>query len=464
MTSITISTQAATGGVLSGVPGQGPAPARGAQVDGFEIDTVAAEVRRAIAERLPEDGTGEQKEAAARDLIRQQLDAQARRAMAEGRSVLSNAAEAAVQARVLASLFGLGALQPLLDDPEIENIFVNGPSRVFVRFSGGRRAVVDPIAATDPELAEQVRLIAARLGSTERRFDRSSPSLNLQLPDGSRLFAVLGDIAGFTSLSIRRHRFPTVTLATLMDLGTLDERLAKILAAAVRAKLNMIIAGATDSGKTTFLRALASEIDPVERLVTIEDTRELGLDEDGLSHPNCVSMQTRDANLEGVGQVTSADLVRWSLRMSPDRIIVGECRSGDETTTMLEAMSVGNDGSLTTLHASSSAVVFDRLQLLLAKGQDRMNPQTAAMQIAQSAHLIVHLDVLADGTRAVSSVREITGAEGERVVSNEIYRPGPDGRGRPSTPFSAPTLAKLRRAGLADQDAMIAPSFEGWGS
>ena len=464
MSTISISAQASSGGLLSGIPGFEPAPNSGPRGERTGLDAVAAEVRKQVAGQLPEDVDAQEKEAAARELIRRQLNEVARQAMAEGRTVLSDDAEAEVQKLVLAQLFGLGALQPLLDDPEIENVFVNGPSRVFVRYAGGRRAAVAPVAASDEELAEQVRLVAARLGSTERRFDRSSPSLNLQLPDGSRLFAVLADIAGFTSVSIRRHRFPTVTLDRLVELGTLDERLARILAAAVRAKLNMIIAGATDSGKTTLVRALATEFDPSERVVVIEDTSELVLDEDALAHPNVVAMQTRDANLEGVGQVTSADLVRWALRMSPDRIIVGECRSGDETTTMLEAMSVGNDGSLTTLHASSSAVVFDRLQLLLAKGQDRMNPQTAAMQIAQSAHLILHLGVLSDGTRAVSSLREITGAEGERVISNEIYRPDADGRGRAATPFSAPTLAKLRRAGLADADAVIAPLFEGWSS
>ena len=458
---ITFTAQHATTGVLAGVPGVTPHAV--GDGPGFDIDALAAEVRGKIADRLPEHADAAAKEDAAAELIRGELDQMAQRAMREGHRVLPTGIEQAVQARVLAVLFGLGALQPLLDDTEIENIFVNGPARVFVRYKGGRRARLEPMASSDAELAEQVRLIAARLGATERRFDRARPSLSLQLPDGSRLYAVHSEIAGFTSLSIRRHRFPTVSLDELVALGTLDGKLARILTAAVRAKRNIIVAGETDAGKTTLVRALAAEFDPDERVITIEDTSELGLDEDEAAHPNVVAMQSREANLEGVGEVTGADLVLWSLRMSPDRIIVGECRSPQETTSMLEAMSVGNDGSLTTLHASSSQVVFARLLLLLRKGPERMDTESAAMQIAQSAHLIVHLDVLEDGTRAVTSLREITGSENGRVISNEIYRPGPDGRGRAATPFSPATLRRLRRAGLAEADAVITPSFDtGW--
>jgi Flp pilus assembly CpaF family ATPase len=458
---ITFTAQRATGGVLAGVPGA-TATAAGNKL-GTDIDALAAKVRAKIADRLPDKADAAAKEQVAAQLIRRELDQMAQDAMRESRPILDKDVEQAVQARVLAVLFGLGALQQMLEDPEIENIFVNGPARVFVRYKGGRRARLEPIASSDGELAEQVRLIAARLGTTERRFDRARPALSLQLPDGSRLYAVHSEIAGFTSLSIRRHRFPTIKMEELVELGTMDAKLARILAAAVRAKRNIIVAGETDSGKTTLLRALAAEIGPGERLITIEDTSELGLNEDEGAHPDVVAMQSREANLEGVGAVSAADLVRWSLRMSPDRIIVGECRSPEETTTMLEAMSVGNDGSLTTLHASSSQVTFARLLLLLRKGPEKMDTESAAMQIAQSAHLIVHLDVLEDGTRAVTSLREITGAENARVISNEIYRPGPDGRARAATPFSPATMRRLRRAGLAEADAVITPSFEtGW--
>jgi Flp pilus assembly CpaF family ATPase len=270
-------------------------------------------------------------------------------------------AERQVAEQVLDALFGLAGLQPLLDDPQIENINVNGYDRVFVRYATGERAQLGPVGESDAELVDLVRELAARSGVEERRFDRGSPAVSLQLPDGSRLFAVMAlTDGGRPSISIRRHRFLTVTLAELRRLGMLDERVRAFLAALVRARKNVLVTGGTAIGKTTLLRGLACEIDPAERLVTIEDAFELGLDKDPARHPDVVALQAREPNIEGEGAVSQAELVRWALRMSPDRVIVGEIR-GPEVVPMCNAMSQGNDGSMATVHASSSRIAFARL-------------------------------------------------------------------------------------------------------
>src|SRR5262249_38376941 len=206
-----------------------------------------------------------------------------------------------------------------------------------------------------------LRTIGRRVGLSEREFNPTRPSLNLQLPDGSRLFAVAW-VCDRPAVAIRRHRFLKVTLDDVEELGAIDAGLRQFLAASVRARKQIIVAGATGAGKTTMLRALAAEIPPEERIVTIETELELGLDRFADLHPDVVALEARDANVEGVGQVTAADLVRMSLRMNADRVIVGEVR-GDEVIPMLNALSQGNDGSMCTLHADSSATVFNKLAL-----------------------------------------------------------------------------------------------------
>jgi Flp pilus assembly CpaF family ATPase len=383
----------------------------------------------------------------ANHLISQALQAEARAAVARGRAALDLASEDAVAQAVADAMFGLGRLQRLLDDPQIENINAQGCDQVFVRYADGTRARVGPIADSDDELIELLRLAATRMGLGERRFDLGSPQLSLQLPDGNRLFATMA-VTARPSLSVRRHRYRKLSLDELVDHGTLDRCLRELLGAAVRSDQNLIICGGTNSGKTTMLRALAAEIPPSERLITIEDSLELDLGHDPELHPDVVALEARQANVEGEGQVTQADLVRWALRMSPDRVIVGEVR-GQEVLPMLNAMSQGNDGSMCTVHAGSSRGAFGKLATYAIQAPERLPLEATNLLIANAINLVVFIaHDRRTGQRTVTSVREVTGTDGPLVISNEIFRPGPGGRAVPGAPLRPETLDALVDAGF----------------
>ncbi len=388
-----------------------------------------------------------------RALLTEALDDHALRVLGAGLSPLDPDSEARVARAVENALFGLGGFQPLLDDPEIENINANAFDDVHVTFADGRQERADPVAESDEDLAELIRTAAALLGVGERRFDPGSPILSMELPDGSRLFAVMS-VSRRPAVSIRRHRYPTATLTQLRQNGTLDEGLANFLRAAVRARKNIVVAGATGSGKTTLLRGLASEIPRSERLVTIEEHFELGLDRDKDTHGNVLALQARHANVEGQGRVTLADLVRTALGMSPGRVIVGEVR-GDEVIPMLNAMSQGNDGSMCTLHASSSRGAFSKLASYAMQAPERLPMEASAVLISEAVHFVIHMAFTRDGARVISSVREVAGCEGIGVVSNEIYRPGPDRRAVRAHPLRTETVDELEAAGL-DVDGWFA--------
>jgi Flp pilus assembly CpaF family ATPase len=292
----------------------------------------------------------------------------------------------------------------------------------------------------------------------ERRFDRGSPAVSVQLPDGSRLFAVMALTAGGRpSISIRRHRYLTVTLGELRRLGMLDERVSAFVAALVRARKNILVTGGTAIGKTTLLRGLASEIAPAERLVTIEDAFELGLDQDPARHPDVVALQAREANIEGEGAVSQAELVRWALRMSPDRVIVGEIR-GPEVVPMCNAMSQGNDGSMATLHASSSRIAFSRLAAYAVQGAERLPVEATNVLVASAVHFVLHLDYSPAGQRVVSSIREVVDADERQVVTNEVFRPDEDRRATVGVPVRTDTVRDLVAAGM--DPAVLEPT--GW--
>jgi pilus assembly protein CpaF len=221
-----------------------------------------------------------------------------------------------------------------------------------------------------------------------------------------------------------------------------------------------LITGGTGAGKTTLLRALASEMDPLERIVTIEDAFELGLDHDPDIHADVTAFQAREANVEGAGAISQAELVRWGLRMSPDRVIVGEIR-GPEVIPMCNAMSQGNDGSMATLHASSSRIAFTRLASYAAQGVERLPLEATNLLVASAVHFVVHLARAEDRrTRVVSSIREVVGADGPQVVSNEVYRPSPDRRARPvAGALRSDTLNDLADVGF---DSGVLENPEGW--
>ncbi|MFB9303737.1 CpaF family protein [Kibdelosporangium philippinense] len=377
------------------------------------------------------------------------------------RSLVPPQIEQQVVGEVLNELFGMAGLQPLLDDPTVETINANRYDRVFVQHTDGRRVQVAPIAGSNKDLTDLVRLLAARASSQERRFDHGSPAVNLQLPGGERLFAVMSLTAGgVTSLSIRRHGYLTATLCQLRKRGTLDAGLEEFLRALVRAKKNILITGGTGAGKTTLLRALAAEADPMERIITIEDAFELGLERDPNIHADVTAFQAREPNVEGEGAISQAELVRWGLRMSPDRVIVGEIR-GAEVIPMCNAMSQGNDGSMATLHASSSRIAFTRLASYAAQGPERLSLEATALLVASSVHFVVHLARSADRTtRVVSSIREVVDADGHQVVSNEVYRPGIDRRARPVPgALRTDTLDDLVEVGF---EPAVLENTEGW--
>ncbi len=414
----------------------------------------ARERELAAAGRPPLGPVDEQ--ALGRQLIAEALERRANDALRQGASVLGAPEEDELSRAAFDALFRLNRLQRLLDDPSIENINANGCDRVWVRYADGRREQVAPIASSDEELEEMLRTAAARTGIGERRFDRGSPRLSLQLPDGSRLFALMA-VAARPCLSIRRHRYLRITPDDLVRLGTLDLALREFVRAAMLARKSCIICGGTGAGKTTLLRAMAADIPPTERLVTIEDSLELGLDRFGDLHPDVVALEAREPNLEGEGGVSLAELVRWALRMSPDRVIVGEAR-GEEVLALLNAMSQGTDGSMATLHASSSRGAFSKLATYAVQAPERLPLEATNLLVANAVHFVVHL--AQDGDRRyVASVREVVDAEGSMVVSNEIFRPGPDGRAVPGAPMRNDTLDQLA---AVDFDPGLLERPQGW--
>ncbi len=427
---------------------------------------LVSEIRRSVAEDLaapdqllPDLGPDDRREYA-RQRIYAHLDRLSAADSLDAGAGLGPDDEQDVVRHVLDSLFGLGRLQALIDDPRVENIDVNGCDRVWVTYADGTKLEADPVAESDEELIDLIRSVAARFSLSERRFDTARPELDLRLPDGSRLSALMS-VSVRPSVSIRRHRLVDLSIDDLVRLGMFDADIASLLEAGVRSRRNIIVAGAMNSGKTTLLRALASAIPPHERIVTIEQAFELALDAATERHPDIVALEARPPNLEGEGEITVADLVRRALRMNADRVIVGEVLGG-EVLPMLNAMSQGRSGSMCTIHADSSAGAFRRIASYAIQAQERLPIEATNLLIAGSIHFVVFVDMASaddsdarldprsdsDSFRArrhrfVSSIREVIDCDGVNVVSNEIYRPGPDRRAVRSAPLRAETLADL---------------------
>ncbi len=395
--------------------------------------------------------TGADERAYARSLIAAALDDEARRRLRDDLDPLPEHVEDEVARQAFDRLFGLGRLQRYLDDERITDIHVQGCDTVWLKHADGSRHRGEPVADSDAELIELLRTAAARAGRTERRFDSSQPELNLRLPDGSRLFAIM-DVSARPSLTIRKHQFDLAYLGDLRERGTLDRPLEAFLRAAVLARRSIVIGGGIGCGKTTLMRALINEIPPDERLVTIEDALELDIDRFDTLHPNVVTLEAREPNMEGHGGITLEQLVRMGLRMDPDRVFVGEVR-GSEVLPMLLAMSQGQDGSMCTIHANTARGVFRRLQMYAMLPPHRLTPPDTAMLIANAVDLVVHLDQQRDpatGTtrRVATSVLEVRDVDGTEVVANEVFRPGPDGRAVPTGTMHDESLAALEAAGL----------------
>jgi Flp pilus assembly CpaF family ATPase len=366
-------------------------------------------------------------------------------ALADGRPPLPVDVEQGLRRALLDAFLGLGELQPYIDDPDIENIDVNGCDRVFVTYAHGARVQVPRVASSDEELADTLRKLAATLGVQERRFDPALPRLNLRLPGGARLFAVQA-VTERVCVSIRRHRFLHLTLPELADLGLFPPQWADLFTAMVAARLNIVVSGGMGSGKTTMVRALCSAIGPQERIITVEDPYELGLDTDP-THPDVVPMQPRDPNIEGSGGIDMTTLVRWATRMSPTRVIVGEVR-GPEVIPLLNALNQGTDGSMTTIHASSTQEAFSKIAAYARQSVERLPFDVTYALIGGGVDVVVQLGRASDGARVVTGLREVVGSDQGQVRSNEILRPGPDRHAVPASRFTDATLDRLAQAGF----------------
>ena len=314
---------------------------------------------------------------------------------------------------IMDDLLGFGPIQTLLDDPRVTEIMVNGPKRVFVE-KNGKLERANVTFQNDEHVKRIIEKIVLPLG---RRIDRDNPTVDARLPDGSRVNAIIPPVAiDGPTITIRKFAKERLGVPDLIQFDSITETMAKFLEACVRAHLNIVISGGTGSGKTTLLNILSGFIPEEERIVTIEDAAELQLQQE-----HVVRLETKSANVDGVGGVSIRDLVRNSLRMRPDRIVVGECRGG-EALDMLQAMNTGHDGSLTTLHANTPRDAIARLETLtLMSGMD-LPIRTIREQIASAVDVIVQQSRLTDGSRKITYITEVAGMEGETVVMTDIFK------------------------------------------
>jgi pilus assembly protein CpaF len=313
---------------------------------------------------------------------------------------------------VLDETFGLGPLEPLMRDPGVTDILINGPKTVYVERQG--RLERATIAFNDERhLLQIIQRIAGRVG---RRVDETTPMVDARLADGSRVNAVIPPLALDGSLvSIRRFGARPILIGDLLGFKAITQDMVQFLSACIKARVNMVISGGTGSGKTTLLNALSAYVPDYERVVTIEDAAELKLQQ-----PHVARMETRPANIEGVGEVTTRDLVRNALRMRPDRIIVGECR-GPEALDMLQAMNTGHDGSLTTIHANDTRDALSRLEMMVGMAGFDLPIWIIRRQIASAVQIVVQVARLPGGARKVIKISEITGMEGEVMSMHDLF-------------------------------------------
>lgn len=350
--------------------------------------------------------------------VRRDLEKTISRVLEEGEFLLPKAERDKVTAGVLNEILGYGPIEPLLCDPTVSEIMVNGPHRVYVeRF--GRIAETD-VTFEDGE--HVMRVLDKILSPIGRRVDESSPMVNARLPDGSRVNAVIPPLSlNGPTLTIRKFKAKLLGLGDLVELGSLTEKMAELFEACIKGRLNIVVTGGTGSGKTTLLNVLSSMIPASERIITVEDSAELRFNQ-----PHVVSLEARPANVEGKGQVTIRDLVINALRMRPDRIVVGEVRGG-EALDMLQAMNTGHDGSLTTLHANSPKEAISRLETMVMMAGTKLPVQAIRDQIVGGIDLIVHQARFQDGSRKVTEVAEVVGVERGRVALEAICGFRPEG-------------------------------------
>jgi pilus assembly protein CpaF len=336
--------------------------------------------------------------------------------------------------QVIDEIFGLGPLQPLMDDPSVSDVLVDTYSRVIVE-RNGKLYDTDVRFQNDRHLMQVIDRIVSGVG---RRIDDSSPMVDARLQDGSRVNAIIPPLSiDGPHLSIRKFKADVLTTEDLIGMETLTEPVAEFLNAVVKSRLNVLISGGTGAGKTTLLNILSSYIPPTERIITIEDSAELQL-----RQPRVVRLETRPPNVEGQGSVGQRQLVINALRMRPDRIVVGEVR-GSEAIDMLQAMNTGHDGSLTTLHSNSPRDALNRLETMVAMGNLNLPERAVRNQIASAVHIIVQLARFSDGKRRLVQLSEIVGMEGEVITLQEIFQFRREGIGQ-----DGKVLGQIRPTGI----------------
>jgi pilus assembly protein CpaF len=392
------------------------------------LESVQQQIRRIVEDMLVEDGT---------PLSRQERDQ--------------------IVVEVQHETFGLGPIEPLMQDPTVNDILVNGPRDIYVE----RRGKLQKTSAIFRDNAHLMQIIERIVSAVGRRVDESSPMVDARLKDGSRVNAIIPPLAlDGPVLSIRRFAIDPFKMNDLLAFGTLTPALAEVLRGAVRARLNTLVSGGTGAGKTTMLNILSNAIPGDERIVTIEDSAELQLQQD-----HVVRLETRPANIEGAGAVTQRDLVRNALRMRPDRIVVGEVRGG-EVLDMLQAMNTGHDGSLSTVHANSTRDALSRIETMVLMSGLALPVRAMRDYIASALDLIIQLARLSDGTRKLTRVTEIVGMEEDVITTQDIFvfeQQGIDEQGRVrgyhrATGVRPRFSERLERAGIHLQPELFDPS------
>ena len=352
-----------------------------------------------------EQASREQIQAEVGDIVAEEL--------AKQNHALNHAERKQLVGDVIDELLGLGPLEPLLKDPTITDILVNGHNCVFVE----RYGTLEASPARFKDERHLIRIIQKIVSAVGRRIDESSPMVDARLADGSRVNAVVPPLALDGSLlSIRKFAKIPISMERLVEIGSIPQQVADVLKAVVASRRNVLISGGTGSGKTTLLNAMSAFIDNRERIVTIEDSAELQLQQEHVAR-----LETRPPNIEGKGAITQRDLVKNALRMRPDRIIVGEVRAG-EAFDMLQAMNTGHDGSMTTVHANTARDALSRIEQMIGMSGIDIPVRSSRAQVASAINVVVQVQRLSDGRRRLLSVSEITGMEGEIITMQEIFR------------------------------------------
>ncbi len=347
------------------------------------------------------------------DQLRYELKQLTERLIDEDKIIINESERRSMVLSIQNEMLGLGPIEPLLADTTVSDILVNGPNHVYVE-RRGRIEVTNVKFDSDAHLLRIIDKIVSRVG---RRVDELSPMVDARLPDGSRVNAIIPPLAiDGPVLSIRRFSVVPFGMEDLVSFGTLTSEMAELIHGLVKAKLNLIVSGGTGSGKTTLLNVISGAIPENERIITIEDAAELQLQQ-----PHVVRLESRPPNIEGKGEITQRALLSNSLRMRPDRIILGEVR-GAEVLDMLQAMNTGHEGSMTTIHANSPRDALTRLEHMMSMAGMQVSPRTMRQQISAALSVVIQISRLSDGKRKITSLQEITGIEGDIETMQEIFK------------------------------------------